>query len=45
MLYTYKSLRLLATWSPVALAFSVAHFVSAKLYCGIINQDSTLVVC
>jgi len=45
MLYTYKSLHLLATCSPVALGFSVARFVSVKLYCGIINQDSTLVVC
>ena len=29
----------------IAPAFSVLHFVSAKLYCGIINLDSTLVVC
>ena len=30
--------------SLIAPTFSVGHFVSAKLYCGIINQDSTLVV-
>jgi len=26
-------------------AFSVGHFVSVKLYCGILNQESTLVIC
>ena len=31
--------------SLIAPTFSVGHFISAKLYCGIINQDSTLVVC
>ena len=31
--------------SPIVPTFRVGHFVSAKLYCGIINQDSTRVIC
>jgi len=31
--------------SPIVPAFGMGHFVLPKLYCGIINQDSTLVVC
>ena len=31
--------------SLIVPTFSVGHFVSAKLYCGVINQDSTLGAC
>ena len=31
--------------SLIKSVFCVAHFIPAKLYCGIINQDSTLVIC
>ena len=46
ILQVARLLRSIVTCSLSALAFGVGHFVvSAELYCGIINQDSTLVVC